>query len=250
MPSKIKTKTIRMRLFIITISVLLLGLTACDDTKTANEETSTDVVLNNTIDSVSYAYGLIDGSGLYKEGIEVNPALVAKGFAVGMSDDEGMMDLTEANNFLRVYFGNLQRKSEIEALSKAEENRKIGEAYMLENAKKSGIQGTESGLQYEVLKSGNGKTPTINDAVTVHYHGTLIDGTVFDSSVERGKPIDFQLTQVIRGWTEILQLMKEGDKWKVTIPAHLAYGNKTSGPIPPGSTLIFEIELIKVNGKK
>ena len=124
----------------------------------------------------------------------------------------------------------------------------LGKAFLESNKKNEGVIVTSSGLQYKVLTQGSGKMPTPNSNVTVHYTGKLIDGSIFDSSVQRGKPADFGVTQVIRGWTEALQLMKEGDKWILYIPYELAYGERgAGGSIPPYSTLIFEVELIKVN---
>jgi len=123
-----------------------------------------------------------------------------------------------------------------------------GKEFLLENAKEVNIQNTESGIQYEVLTKGTGDVhPKASDKVNVHYHGTLIDGTVFDSSVERGEPISFGLNQVIKGWTEGVQLMVVGEKTRFFIPAELAYGNRTAGAIPAGSTLIFEVELLAIN---
>ena len=119
--------------------------------------------------------------------------------------------------------------------------------YLAENAKKEGVTTTESGLQYEVINSGKGAKPAPSDQVTVHYHGTLLDGTVFDSSVDRGEPASFGVTQVIKGWTEALQLMSIGDKWKLTIPSDLAYGDQgAGGMIGPGATLVFEVELLGI----
>ncbi|WP_299018280.1 FKBP-type peptidyl-prolyl cis-trans isomerase [uncultured Photobacterium sp.] len=130
----------------------------------------------------------------------------------------------------------------------ATENIKIGEEFLANNLKQEGVKVTESGLQYLVLQPGTGTAhPKASDKVTVHYHGTLLDGTVFDSSVERGESIQFGLNQVIKGWTEGLQLMVEGEKTRLFIPAELAYGNRAIGSIPPGSVLIFDIELIKIN---
>jgi len=127
------------------------------------------------------------------------------------------------------------------------DNLAAGQKYMAENAKKPGIKTTKSGIQYEVIKSGHGASPKASSTVLCNYEGSLIDGTVFDSSYKRGEPISFALNQVIPGWTEILQLMKEGDKWRVTIPSQLAYGAQGApGAIPPNATLIFVIELIKV----
>lgn len=122
-----------------------------------------------------------------------------------------------------------------------------GEAFLAENAKKEGVKTTASGLQYKVIKSGTGATPKPTDTVKVHYHGTLIDGTVFDSSVQRGEPITFPVTGVIPGWVEALQMMKVGDKWQLFIPAKLAYGEHSPTPaIPPNSVLIFEVELLGI----
>ncbi|WMC11038.1 FKBP-type peptidyl-prolyl cis-trans isomerase [Oceanimonas pelagia] len=130
----------------------------------------------------------------------------------------------------------------------AAENIRAGEAFLADNQQKEGVQTTESGLQYQVLKAGTGTVhPKASDKVTVHYHGTLLDGSVFDSSVERGETIQFGLNQVIKGWTEGLQLMVEGEKTRFFIPARLAYGNRAVGKIPPGSVLIFEVELFRIN---
>lgn len=136
----------------------------------------------------------------------------------------------------------------INAGKSAPENIKLGEAFLATNINKEGIKSTESGMQYEVLTSGQGSVhPNSQSKVKVHYHGTLIDGTVFDSSVERGQPISFSLRQVIPGWTEGVQLMVEGDKFRFYIPSKLAYGNRAVGKIPPGSLLIFDVELLKVD---
>lgn len=129
----------------------------------------------------------------------------------------------------------------------AEKKKAKNQAFLTENSQKETVQSTESGLQYEVLVEGNGKIcPDSKDWVTTHYHGTLIDGKVFDSSVDRKKPATFKLNNVIKGWQEILQLMVEGDKWRVCIPPELAYGERQEGKIPSNSILIFEIELIKI----
>ena len=131
---------------------------------------------------------------------------------------------------------------------KAEENIALGQAFLEKNKLVEGVQSTASGLQYKVLQAGTGSAhPTASDQVKVHYHGTLIDGTVFDSSVDRGEPIAFGLNQVIRGWTEGVQLMVEGEKTRFFIPSSLGYGNRGSGKIKPGSTLIFDVELITIN---
>lgn len=131
---------------------------------------------------------------------------------------------------------------------KAAENIRLGEVFLDSNGKQAGVKTTPSGLQYLVLKEGDGTlNPTARDKVKVHYHGMLIDGSVFDSSVERGEPISFGLNQVIKGWTEGLQLMVVGEKTRLFIPSHLGYGNRAAGSIPPGSVLIFDVELLGIN---
>ena len=140
-----------------------------------------------------------------------------------------------------------EAKELITLKKQADENAKIGQAFLAENAKKPGIKTTKSGLQYQILQEGKGKSPSANSNVRVHYEGRLLDGTVFDSSVERGEPIEFPLNQVIPGWTEGLQLMKEGGKATLYIPSQLGYGEQgVPGTIPPHSTLIFDVELIEV----
>ena len=133
-----------------------------------------------------------------------------------------------------------------EAKTTMDDNKLRGEAFLAENAKKEGVTVTASGLQYEIIASGSGATPTLSDTVETHYTGRFMDGTEFDSSVTRGQPLTFPVTGVIAGWTEALQLMQEGDKWKLYIPSKLAYGERGVGPIPPNATLIFDIELLAV----
>jgi FKBP-type peptidyl-prolyl cis-trans isomerase len=144
----------------------------------------------------------------------------------------------------------MEKKQQAESQKMAEVNQKAGEAFLAENAKRPEVKTTVTGLQYEILSDGNGAQPTANDQVEVHYTGKLIDGTVFDSSVERGVPATFGVTQVIPGWVEALQLMKAGSKWRLYIPSNLAYGpNGAGGVIGPNATLIFDVELLKVVGK-
>ena len=144
----------------------------------------------------------------------------------------------------------MEERQQAEAAEKGKINRQAGEAFLAENAKRPEVKVTPSGLQYEVIEEGDGPTPTAQDSVTVHYTGKLIDGTVFDSSVERGAPATFGVSQVIPGWVEALQMMKTGSKWRLFIPSQLAYGPNGAGPvIGPDSTLIFDVELIKIEGK-
>ncbi|MBR1564945.1 MAG: FKBP-type peptidyl-prolyl cis-trans isomerase [Paludibacteraceae bacterium] len=170
------------------------------------------------------------------EQIETEFMMIQQGFTNGLSGFEEMMTNEAAGEYVnnainKIKYGDTQAE---------------GELFLEENKKKEGVITTESGLQYEVLKQGKGKKPAATDKVRVHYHGTLIDGTVFDSSVDRGEPAEFYLNQVIAGWTEGLQLMPEGSKYKFYIPQELGYGSRAAGQIPPFSTLIFEVELLKI----
>lgn len=177
----------------------------------------------------------------------LNSADFAAGVASVYDGVKPEMTFDEAKRIVNEYFAKLEAEMQAEAAKQGEVNRKNGEAFLSENAKREGIKVTESGLQYEVLESGKGDSPKASDNVEVHYTGKLIDGTVFDSSVERGVPASFGVTQVIPGWVEALQLMHEGDKWRLYIPSDLAYGpNGAGGVIGPNMTLIFDVELLRV----
>ena len=162
--------------------------------------------------------------------------LIKQGFVNGMYGHDTQFDMQSAGEYIENTMNNL----------KYGDTKAQGEKFLAENALREGVIVTESGLQYEVIKMGKGKKPSATDRVKVHYHGTLIDGTVFDSSVERGEPITFGLNQVIAGWTEGLQLMPVGSKFKLYIPQELGYGSRNAGSIPPYSTLIFEVELLGI----
>ncbi|GAB4376914.1 MAG: hypothetical protein Kow0075_04610 [Salibacteraceae bacterium] len=198
--------------------------------------------MDNDLVKASYAFGISIGENMRNQGItELDITALNKGLIDGLTHSNNpKMSLAEAQQFLNSYVGELMAE---QARKKSEENEK----WLAENAKKPGVKVTESGLQYEVLREGSGQSPTAKSKVTVHYHGTLRDGTVFDSSVERGKPATFPLNQVIKGWTEGVQLMKPGAKYRFYIPSHLAYGERGAGEaIGPNEILIFEIELISV----
>ena len=162
--------------------------------------------------------------------------LIKQGFVNGMYGHDTQFDMQSAGEYIENTMNNL----------KYGDTKAQGEKFLAENALREGVIVTESGLQYEVIKMGKGRKPSATDHVKVHYHGTLIDGTVFDSSVERGEPITFGLNQVIAGWTEGLQLMPVGSKFKLYIPQELGYGSRNAGSIPPYSTLIFEVELLGI----
>lgn len=200
------------------------------------------------MDKLSYALGMSMGHNFKGTGIKtLNSADFAAGVASVYDGVKPEMTFDEAKRIVNEYFAKLEAEMQAEAAKQGEVNRKNGEAFLTENAKREGIKVTESGLQYEVLESGKGDSPKASDNVEVHYTGKLIDGTVFDSSVERGVPASFGITQVIPGWVEALQLMHEGDKWRLYIPSDLAYGpNGAGGVIGPNMTLIFDVELLRV----
>lgn len=200
------------------------------------------------MDKLSYALGMSMGHNFKGTGIKtLNSADFAAGVASVYDGVKPKMTFDEAKRIVNEYFAKLEVEMQAEAAKQGEVNRKNGEAFLTENAKREGIKVTESGLQYEVLESGKGDSPKASDNVEVHYTGKLIDGTVFDSSVERGVPASFGVTQVIPGWVEALQLMHEGDKWRLYIPSDLAYGpNGAGGVIGPNMTLIFDVELLRV----
>ena len=196
------------------------------------------------MDKLSYALGMSMGHNFKGTGIKtLNSADFAAGVASVYDGVKPEMTFDEAKRIVNEYFAKLEAEMQAEAAKQGEVNRKNGEAFLTENAKREGIKVTESGLQYEVLESGKGDSPKASDNVEVHYTGKLIDGTVFDSSVERGVPASFGVTQVIPGWVEALQLMHEGDKWRLYIPSDLAYGpNGAGGVIGPNMTLIFDVD--------
>lgn len=200
------------------------------------------------MDKLSYALGMSMGHNFKGTGIKtLNSADFAAGVASVYDGVKPEMTFDEAKRIVNEYFAKLEAEMQAEVAKQGEVNRKNGEAFLTENAKREGIKVTESGLQYEVLESGKGDSPKASDNVEVHYTGKLIDGSVFDSSVERGVPASFGVTQVIPGWVEALQLMHEGDKWRLYIPSDLAYGpNGAGGVIGPNMTLIFDVELLRV----
>jgi FKBP-type peptidyl-prolyl cis-trans isomerase FklB len=196
----------------------------------------------------SYAIGMDIGSNFKRQEIDIDAKALAAGLADALSGKPQMTE-AESKQVLNDFRTSMMAKMQEKDKAAGEKNVKAGEDFLAANAKKEGVKTTASGLQYKVLKSGDGKgkTPKATDTVKVHYHGTLIDGTVFDSSVERGEPAEFPVNGVIPGWTEVLQLMKEGDKWQVYIPSKLAYGERgAGGKIGPNATLIFDVELLKV----
>lgn len=203
------------------------------------------------LDRISYALGLSMGNNFRSSGIDkIDVADFADGVAAVFSGEKPRMTYDEAKEEIRKYFTAMEERQRAAAAEMAKVNREAGVAFLSENGKREEVKTTPSGLQYEVIAEGNGPKPTAQDQVKVHYTGKLIDGTVFDSSVERGEPATFGVTQVIPGWVEALQMMNAGSKWRLFIPSALAYGpNGAGGVIGPDATLIFDVELLEVIGK-
>lgn len=201
------------------------------------------------MDKISYALGLNIGQQLKQMGM--SGKLSVTDFAASISDvlEDKKLQVSpaEAQQLLAAFFDDLEKQQQAAAAEAGKAAREAGEKFLAENAQKAGVTVTASGLQYEVITEGTGRQPKASDTVSCHYHGTLIDGTVFDSSYQRGEPCEFGLRQVISGWTEGVQLMKEGAKYRFYIPYNLAYGERGAGQsIPPYSALIFDVELLKV----
>jgi FKBP-type peptidyl-prolyl cis-trans isomerase FklB len=197
------------------------------------------------IDSLSYSLGLSLAQFYKQQGIaKVNTSLVAKAINDAMAGGKTLLNEEQMNLCITNYLQKMKTE-------KSAGNKKAGEAFLESNKSKTGVVTLPSGLQYLVIKEGTGPKPGVTDTVKCHYHGTLIDGTVFDSSVDRGQPAEFPVGGVIKGWVEALPLMSVGSKWKLFIPSDLAYGDNQAGPtIAPGSTLIFDVELLEIVNKR
>ena len=195
----------------------------------------------NELEKVSYSIGINVATSIKSEGLDsINSFYISKGFQDVFENKDLAINIEESNKIIGEYFNKKQDAK----------NQKLAidsKIFLEQNKKKDGVTTTESGLQYLILSEGKGNNPTLNDNVTVHYHGTLIDGTIFDSSVDRKQPATFPLNGVIPGWQEALQMMSVGSKWKIFIPSELAYGESGAGAIGPNSTLIFEVELLSIN---
>ncbi len=220
--------------------------------------------LGGSKDNSAYAQGLSIGNQIATQMLpqfaemvlgeessdKINNTQALSGLISALKNENTAISKMDANSYVQSKIDAGQAKAEAkrdeELKSQYAENVKEGESFLAENAKREGVVTLPSGLQYEIIKEGKGETPTTDSRVKVHYHGTLIDGTVFDSSVDRGEPTSFGVTQVIPGWTEALQLMPVGSKWKVYIPSDLAYGSRDTGTIKPFSTLVFEVELLEI----
>ena len=203
--------------------------------------------LKSEKEKISYSIGMDIGGNLKRGSVEVDPDLLAKGLKDSYGGGKTILTEDEARKTITDFQKTLMAKQAETMHKLAEKNKADGEKFIAENAKKEGVKTLPSGLQFKEIAPGTGKSPKATDTVTTHYKGTLIDGTEFDSSYKRGQPATFQVSGVIPGWTEALQLMKEGAKWQLVVPSNLAYGEKGAGrEIGPNATLIFEVELISV----
>lgn len=204
-----------------------------------------------TLDKLSYALGLSMGHNFRASGIQtINAADFADGVKAVFEGTTPKMTIDEAKAEIQSFFQGLEAKQREAAAAMGKVNAEAGEKFLAENGQRPEVVTTPSGLQYEVLQQGEGPKPQAHDQVKVHYTGRLLDGTVFDSSVERGEPATFGVTQVIPGWVEALQMMNAGSRWRLFIPSTLAYGpNGAGGAIGPNATLIFDVELLEVIGK-
>jgi FKBP-type peptidyl-prolyl cis-trans isomerase FklB len=206
--------------------------------------------LNTPKDKLSYAIGLNVGRSLQKDSIAVDPEILAQGVKDALSGGNTLLTDEEAKAAIVAIQADLRKKQEEMMKAAGEVNRKQGDAFLAANKVKEGVVTLPSGLQYKVLTAGTGPKPVATDSVVCNYRGTLIDGTEFDSSYKRGQPATFPVGQVIPGWTEALQLMPAGSKWQLFIPPDLAYGDRSPSPvIGVNSTLIFDIELLSIQGK-
>ncbi len=234
-----------MKTKMILLAAFIVGIIACN--ANANNDHK-KVELKSEMDSISYLIGRSIGMNLKKDKLEeVNLEAFESGIktSFGTSTDTLIRD-EDSQKIMQAFFAKKEAELAKEREAAAAGNIEKGKKFLEENKKRDGVKETASGLQYEVLREGKGASPKATDKVKVHYHGTYIDGTVFDSSVDRGMPAEFPLNQVIAGWTEGVQLMKVGAKYKFYVPSNLAYGPQGRGDIPGNSTLIFEVELLEI----
>lgn len=215
-----------------------------------HETAATALVLKTHQDTISYIIGRDIGNNMKTNDISITPEIMLAGMKDGISGIDTVFSPEATDQIMMVFQQEMMAKKQKKESDEASAVKAAGAAFLAENKTKPGVVELPSGLQYKVITEGSGDKPTADDTVEVHYTGTLTDGTVFDSSVERGETIKFPLSNVIRGWTEGVQLMSPGAKYMFYIPSSLAYGDKGTGPIPGGSVLIFEVELISIEKKQ
>ena len=238
------------------ISLVVLTITGCDQFS-GSEAEKAPLALETQGQKISYLLGMDNGKGIKSTGIGLDVEAYQQGFVDGVEDKQSQLGEEQTAEAIKIFQEQMiakreeMQKAQQEALElEGSANLDTGKAFLEANAAKEGVVTTESGLQYKVITEGKGAKPTAESVVEVHYAGRLIDGTEFDSSIKRGAPVQFGVTQVIAGWTEALQLMPQGSKWELYIPADLAYGAGGQGPIGPNSVLIFEVELLNADFKK
>lgn len=228
------------------LSVLVAGtvlLAACQE----SAEAPAPLTLDNDDKKASYAMGMSLGDRFRSDGIDLSIDAFTAGMSAGLTDGERLLETDEVQEVMQAFQTRQMEKMQKDMEAKSTTNKTAGDAFLAENAKKEGVVTTDSGLQYKVVTAGDGEKPSLESIVKVHYKGTLIDGTEFDSSYSRGEPVEFPVSGVITGWTEALQLMPAGSKWELVIPAELAYGESGAGPqIGPNTTLKFDVELLEV----
>jgi len=227
-------------------NTIIYGLVGVLALSASCQQNGKSVKLESNIDSVSYAIGVLVGSNNLKQletapgGTEINKEAMASAFRVASLGEEAALTEEQANGIVQKFFESAGQRQAQKALEE-------GNKFLETNKARAGVTTTASGLQYEVITAGTGAMPVATDQVRVHYHGTLIDGKVFDSSVDRGEPVVFGVNQVIPGWTEALMLMPVGSKWKIYLPSEIGYGERgAGGDIGPNSVLVFEVELLEI----
>jgi len=223
-------------------AAMLLVLAACQP-QAERSATAEPAAPSDELGQASYSLGYTVADNIRRQFAD---ELDQEAFQLGFRDGYAEADPQVSEEDARAAMMALQARQQARQAERSEATAAAGEAFLAENAAREGVVTLDSGLQYEIIEAGDGPKPEASDTVTTHYHGTLIDGTVFDSSVERGEPASFPLNRVIPGWTEALQLMPTGAKWRLFIPPELAYGDRSAGEIPPNSTLIFEVELLDI----
>ena len=225
--------------------IFALAITGCD----SDSFSDGDADLETNIDSVSYAFGYLNGQQMVqREMSDLDPEIFAEAMEQAFEEDSSIIPERELSTILQSYQRRAQQKTQQMKQQEAKENEEKGQAFLEENKTKEGVQTTESGLQYKIVKEGSGASPGAEDTVVVNYEGSLLDGEVFDSSYDRGQPAEIPLNRVIPGWTEGIQLMEKGAEYTFWIPGNLAYGlnPRANGPIGPNETLVFDVELVEV----
>ncbi len=241
-----RTCTVRNFAFFSLILSLLLGCNPGEGGSTPSQEPTPETqALTSDVQKASYGMGYNLSRNLKQQ---TGGVLDPEAFVLGVEEALAGTAMRLTDEEISGAMQSLQKQRDVAANEQGEKNMAAGKAFLEKNGKREGVTTLESGLQYEILVEGSGPTPSATDSVTTHYEGTLIDGTVFDSSVARGEPAVFPVNRVIPGWVEALQLMPQGSKWRLYIPSNLAYGERGAGPsIGPNSTLIFDVELLKIN---